>query len=69
MESLTINIIKPDALPILEGMEHAGLISFPDKEIKQKNLAQLLRGSISISRAREMIETISKERAEYQPVW
>ncbi len=66
MESLTINIIKPGALPILEGMEHAGLIAFPDKNIKQKNFAQLLRGSISISRAREMIETISKERAEWE---
>jgi hypothetical protein len=66
MESLTINIINPDAIPILKGMEHAGLIAFPDQEKKHKNLAQLLRGSISISRAKEMIETINKDRAEWE---
>lgn len=65
METLKINIIKQDALAILKGMEQAGLIILPKKEIKNKNLAKQLRGAISSSRAKEMIETIERERAEW----
>ena len=64
METLKINIINQDALAILKGMEQAGLIVLPKKEIKNKNLSRQLRGAISSSRAKEMIETIEKERAE-----
>ncbi|MCL4481596.1 MAG: hypothetical protein M1445_03065 [Bacteroidetes bacterium] len=65
METLKINIINLDALAILKGMEQAGLIVMPKKEIKNKNLSRHLRGAISSSRAKEMIETIEKERAEW----
>jgi len=65
METLKINIINQDALAILIGMEQAGLIMLPKKEIKNKNLSRQLRGAISSSRAKEMIETIEKERAEW----
>ena len=65
METLKINIIKQDALAILIGMEQAGLIMLPKKEVKNKNLSRQLRGAISSSRAKEMIETIEKERAEW----
>ncbi|MDP3915534.1 MAG: hypothetical protein Q8R96_17545 [Bacteroidota bacterium] len=65
METLKINIINQDALAILKGMEQAGLIILPKKEIKNKNLAKQLRGAISGSRAKEMIEAIEKERAEW----
>ncbi len=65
METLKINIINQDALAILKGMEQAGLIVLPKKEIKNKNLSRQLRGAISSSRAKEMIETIEKERAEW----
>lgn len=65
METLKINIIKQDALAILKGMEQAGLIILPKKEIKNKNLSKQLRGAISSSRAKEMIETIERERAEW----
>ena len=64
METLKINIINQDALAILRGMEQAGLIMLPSKEIKNKNLSKQLKGAISSSRAKEMIETIEKERAE-----
>ncbi|HZL12394.1 MAG TPA: hypothetical protein VFC65_20605 [Prolixibacteraceae bacterium] len=65
METLKINIINQDALAILKGMEQAGLIVLPKKEIKNKNLSRQLRGAIASSRAKEMIETIDKERAEW----
>lgn len=65
METIRINIIKPDALAILKGMEQAGLIILPKKEIKNKNLSKQLRGAISSSRAKEMIEIVEKERAEW----
>ena len=65
METLKINIINQDALAILRGMEQAGLISLQKNEVKNKNLSRQLRGSISSSRAKEMIETIGKERAEW----
>jgi len=65
METLKINIINQDALAILIGMEQAGLIMLPKKEITNKNLSRQLRGAISSSRAKEMIETIEKERAEW----
>jgi hypothetical protein len=65
METLKINIINQDALAILIGMEQAGLIMLPKKENKNKNLSRQLRGAISSSRAKEMIETIEKERAEW----
>ncbi len=65
METLKINIINQDALAILIGMEQAGLIMLPSKEVKNKNLSKQLRGAISSSRAKEMIETIEKERAEW----
>jgi len=65
MEILKINIIKQDALAILKGMEQAGLNILPKKEIRNKNLAKQLRGAISCSRAKEMIETIERERAEW----
>jgi hypothetical protein len=65
METLKINIINQDALAILRGMEQAGLIMLPIKEIKNKNLSKQLRGAISSSRAKEMIETIERERAEW----
>lgn len=65
METLKINIINHDALAILKGMEQAGLIVLPKKEIRNKNLSKQLRGAISSSRAKEMIETIEKERAEW----
>jgi hypothetical protein len=64
METLKINIINQDALAILIGMEQAGLIMLPKKEVKNKNLSMQLRGAISSSRAKEMIETIGKERSE-----
>ena len=66
MEILKINIIKQDALAILKGMEQAGLIILPKKEIKNKNLSKQLRVAISSSRAKEMIETIERERAEWR---
>lgn len=65
METLKINIINQDALAILKGMEQAGLIILPKKEMKNKNLAKQLRGAISSTRAKEMIEAIEKERAEW----
>ena len=65
METLKINIINQDALAILIGMEQAGLIMLPKKEVKNKNLSIQLRGAISSSRAKEMIETIEKERTEW----
>lgn len=65
METLKINIINQDALAILIGMEQAGLIMLPKKEVKNKNLSRQLRGAIPSSRAKEMIETIEKERAEW----
>ena len=65
METLKINIINQDALAILRGMEQAGLISLQKSEVKNKNLSRQLRGTISSSRAKEMIETIEKERAEW----
>ena len=65
METLKINIINQDALAILKGMEQAGLIILPKKEKKNKNLAKQLRASISSIRAKEMIETIEKERSEW----
>ena len=65
METLKINIINQDALAILIGMEQAGLITLPKKEVKHKNLSRQLKGTISSSRAKEMIETIDKERTEW----
>lgn len=65
METLKINIINKDALAILKGMELAGLIILPKKEVQNKNLAKQLRGAISSSRAKKMIETIKKERGEW----
>ena len=65
METLKINIINHDALAILKGMEQAGLIVLPKKEIKNKNLSKQLRGAISGARAKEMIEILEKERAEW----
>ncbi len=66
MKTLKINIVNQDALAILIGMEQAGLIILPKKEIQNKNLAKQLRGAISSSRAKEMIETIEKQRAEWE---
>ena len=66
METLKIKIINQDAIAILKGMEQAGLISLPKKEIKHKNLSKKLRGTISSSRAKEMIEAIEGERAEWE---
>jgi hypothetical protein len=60
METLRIDILNQNALAILKGMEQAGLIILPKRESKHKNLAKQLRGSISSSRAKEMIETIEK---------
>ncbi len=65
METLKINILNRDALAILKGMEQAGLILLPKKEIRNKNLSKQLGGAIASSRAKEMIETIEKERAEW----
>ena len=65
METLKIDIINQDALAILIGMEQAGLIMLPKKEIKNKNLSKQLKGAISSLRAKEMIETIERERAEW----
>lgn len=65
METLKINILSQDAIAILKGMEQAGLITIPKKESKNKNLSKQLRGSLSGSRAKEMIETIDKERSEW----
>lgn len=66
METLKINIINQDAIAILKGMEQAGLIILPKKEIKKINLAKQLRGAISSIRAKEMIENIGKEREEWE---
>ena len=66
METLTISIINHEALSILKGMERAGLIILPKKELKNKNLSKRLRGSISGSRANEMIDAINKDRAEWE---
>ena len=65
METIKINIINQNALAILIGMEKAGLIRLPKKEIKNKKLSVQLKGAIPSSRAKEMIETIDKERAEW----
>ena len=65
METLKIDIINQDAMAILMGMEQAGLIMLPKKEIKNKNLSKQLKGAISSLRAKEMIETIERERAEW----
>ena len=62
MQTLKINIINQDAIAILQGMEQAGLIALPKKENKKINLAKQLRGTISSTRAKEMIETIEKEK-------
>jgi len=66
METLKINIINQDAIAILKGMEQAGLIILPKKEIKKINLAKQLRGAISSIRAKEMIDNIEKEREEWE---
>ena len=66
METLKIKIINQDALAILKGMEQAGLISLPKKETKHLNLSKKLRGTISSSRAKEMIEVLVEERAEWE---
>jgi hypothetical protein len=42
METFKINIINQDALAILIGMEQAGLIMLPKKEVKNKNLSRQL---------------------------
>lgn len=65
METIRINIINHDALAILKGMEQAGLIVLPKKEIRNKNLSKQLRGAISDDRAKKMIDTIDKERGEW----
>jgi hypothetical protein len=65
METLKIDIINQDALGILIGMEQAGLIMLPKKEIKNRNLSKQLKGAISSLRAKEMIETIERERSEW----
>lgn len=62
MQTLKIEIVKQDAMSILKGMEQAGLIILPKEQKRNKNLSKLLRGSISGSRAMEMIESISKVR-------
>jgi hypothetical protein len=66
METLKINILNHDAMPILYGLEQAGLIILPKKEIRNKNLSKQLRGAISDSRAKEMIDAIEKERTEWE---
>ena len=66
METLKINVVNQDALAILKGMEQAGLIILPKIEIKNKNLAKQLRGAISSSRAKEMIEIIDQQRVEWE---
>jgi hypothetical protein len=66
METLKIKIINKDALAILQGMEQVGLISLPKKETKHLNLSKKLRGTISNSRAKEMIEAIEGERAGWE---
>jgi hypothetical protein len=65
MNTLKINILNEDAMLILKGMEKAGLISLPEKAAKKKQLAKQLRGTISPSRAKKMMETIEKERSEW----
>ncbi|HAZ03454.1 MAG: hypothetical protein A2W90_16505 [Bacteroidetes bacterium GWF2_42_66] len=65
METLKINVINQDALAILRAMEQAGLIVFPEKDTENKNLSKQLRGTISSSRAKKMIEIIEKERSEW----
>jgi len=65
METLKIKLINQDALAILKGMEQAGLILLPKKEIKNKNLSKQLRGTISDSRAKEMIDNIEMQRTEW----
>lgn len=66
MQTLKISIVNQDAIAILKGMEQAGLIILPKDDSKHKNLSKQLRGSISGSRAIEMIETIEKEREEWE---
>ena len=65
METLKINIVNQNAIAILKGMEQAGLITLPKEEIKKKNLSKQLKGTISSSRAKEMMETIDKGRSEW----
>lgn len=65
MNTLKINIINEDAILILKGMEKAGLISLPGKATKKKQLSKQLRGTISSTRAKKMMETIEKERSEW----
>jgi hypothetical protein len=66
MGTIKINIIRQDAFSILKVMEEAGLISMPKKDVKIKNLAQQLRGTISGFRAKEMSEFVDKERGEWE---
>ncbi len=65
METIKINIINENALTILKGMEQAGLILLPKKEVSNKNLAEQLRGSIDSKLAKDMIEAIAKQREEW----
>jgi len=65
MDTLRIDILNKDAIAILKGMEKAGLISLSEKKTKKKQLSKQLRGTISPSRAKKMIETIEKERSEW----
>ncbi|MBK8632756.1 MAG: hypothetical protein IPN72_03990 [Saprospiraceae bacterium] len=65
METIKINILNQNALTILKGMEQAGLILLPKKEVSNKNLAEQLRGSIDSKLAKDMIEAIAKEREEW----
>ena len=42
METIKINILNQNALTILEGMEQAGLILLPKKEVSNKNAKNIL---------------------------
>lgn len=66
MQTLKIEIVNQDAMSILKGMEQAGLIVLPKEQKKNKNLSKILKGSISGSRAMEMIESINKDRSEWE---
>ena len=66
MGILKIEILNQDAMAILRGMEKIGLITLPPKKSGNKKLSEQLRGSISASRAQEMMDSIEKERATWE---
>ncbi len=67
METLTIEVVNPQAMNLLEDLEALHLIRMIKKESKPKTkLSKLLRGSISSKVAEEFNLSIEKSRAEWE---